>query len=63
MITKWKCPKCGTILRTYIQLKYPPTCDHNWRFGRNRTTPMELVDATMSETNEPAERTKRSRRP
>jgi len=46
MITKWKCPKCGTILRTYIQLKYPPTCDHNWRFGRNRTTPMELQNDT-----------------
>jgi uncharacterized C2H2 Zn-finger protein len=63
MTTTWKCPKCGATLRTNIKLTYPPTCDHNWRFGRNRTSVMVAQDATMLETNEPAERTKRSRRP
>jgi uncharacterized C2H2 Zn-finger protein len=37
----WKCPKCGTVLRTFTQITQPPTCAHNWRFGRNRTTVME----------------------
>jgi ABC-type ATPase with predicted acetyltransferase domain len=59
MTTTWKCSKCGTILRTNIKLTYAPTCDHNYRFGRNRTTVMEAQDATMSETNEPEQRGKR----
>jgi uncharacterized C2H2 Zn-finger protein len=44
MNTTWKCPKCGTVLRTFIKLTYPPTCDHNWRFGRNRTAVMVQQD-------------------
>jgi ribosomal protein L37AE/L43A len=58
MTQRWRCPKCGATVTTHIPLTQPPTCGHAGRYGR-RTTPMEPVDATMLETNEPEQRDER----
>jgi uncharacterized C2H2 Zn-finger protein len=39
-MTQWRCPKCGTTIRTFVQLIQPPICAHNYRYGRNKTAEM-----------------------